>query len=349
MESLRMVLIFTYFFKIQIIKMIQKPIVHYIFFLVILSCILVSCNSGNTDPLSKYLYNEGTVYGPYKIYQLPITKGVNILNPIQIAIGPGQKLFGANQTGEVYVIRDSDGDGLEDEAALYCNISDQGLRSPAGFAFRGDTVYIGASQEIRAYLDKNKDGIADTSWVFFNDIPHSEHPYEWTSGLCFGPDGWLYCSLTTDSWNPGASPDPKGYRGSLIRIAPDGKSSERIASGLRSVYGIAFHPDGDLFFVDNEGGGNPTEELNLFERDKFYGHNGKKFPGHDSTRLPVLDLHVEVAPSGIEFNNASNNFGEGSDDLYIAYYGPGERWNRGAVARVNMHKKENGLYVLQEY
>lgn len=326
----------------------RNSILRCLFLLILPACVLTLCRSDNSDVLSEYRYDNAEVYGPYKVYQLPISKGVTILNPIQITMGPGQMLFGANQTGEVYILKDSDGDGLEDEAALYCNISEAGLRSPAGFAFRGDTVYIGASQAIRAYLDKDKDGVADTSWVFFDKIPHSEHPYEWTSGLCFGPDGWLYCSLTTDSWNAGASTDPKAYRGSLIKISPDGKISERIATGLRSVYGIAFNPDGDLLFVDNEGGGNPTEELNLFAQDKFYGHNGKKFVGHDSTQLPVLDLHVEVAPSGIEFNSVSNNFGGSEGDLFIAYYGPGERWNRGAVARVKMNKKQDGTYTLQE-
>jgi putative heme-binding domain-containing protein len=317
-------------------------------FIILPTLAFIWFTSCKTENVSQHLYESAVAYGPYKVYQLPITKGVTILNPILITMGPGSRLFGANQSGEVYILHDTDGDGLEDEAALYCNIADEGLTSPAGFAFKGDTVYIGASQEVRAYLDTDEDGVADTSWVFFNDIPHSGHPYEWTSGLCFGPDGWLYCSLTTDSWNAGASPDPKGYRGSLIRISPDGSTSERISTGLRSVYGLAFHPDGNLFFVDNEGGGNPTEELNLYVKDKFYGHNSKKFPGHDSTQAPVLDLHMELAPSGIEFNSTSNDFGGSQGDLFISYYGGGERWNRGAVAKVKMNKNQDGTYTFEE-
>ena len=92
-------------------------------------------------------------------------------------------LYAANQKGEVYTLRDTDNDGLEDTAELYCNVQDFGLRSPSGFAFRGDTIYIGTAQQIRIFLDKDHDAKADTSWVFFDDIPNSEHPYEWTSGL----------------------------------------------------------------------------------------------------------------------------------------------------------------------
>jgi glucose/arabinose dehydrogenase len=151
------------------------------------------------------------------------------------------------------------------------------MRSPSGFALRGDTVFIGTAQGIRAFLDYDKDGKADTSWIFFDDIPTSEHPYEWTCGLNFGPDGWLYFSLSSDSWNAGASPNPRGYRGAIIKVSPDGKSSEKVAKGIRSVYGISLNQHGDLFFTDNEGGGNSKEELNKLVNKAFYVHNPKKY------------------------------------------------------------------------
>lgn len=215
---------------------------------------------------------EIKVYGPYRAIKLPVTKGVKIGNPIQIALGPKKLLFAMNQTGEVYTLHDSDGDGLEDSTALYCHVGDFDLRSPAGFAHQGNTVYIGTAQQIRAFRDSNNDGKADTSWSFYNKIPNSEHPYEWTSGLQFGPDGWLYVAIASDSWNAGAAPDPNGIRGSIIRISPDGKTSEIVAKGIRSVPGMDFNSFGDLFFTDNEGGGNPTEELNRLEVGSFYGH-----------------------------------------------------------------------------
>ena len=296
--------------------------------------------------------DTATVYGPYRVLRLPVTKGVRVLNPIQISQGPGGRIFAANQNGAVYWLRDSDGDGLEDEAVLFCDVSRDGLHAPAGFAFRGDTVYIGTREEIRAYRDMDGDGRADSSTTFFKDIPHGAHPYEWTSGLCFGPDGALYCALATDSWNAGASPDPHGYRGSLLRIAADGKSAERVATGLRSAYGMAFNPHGDLFFTDNEGGGNPKEELNRLVRGRFYGHNGKKFGSRENpppTEGPVLDLEHETAPGGIEFNPTTNAFGGTAGDLFIAYYGPGERWNRGGVGRVRITRQSDGTYRYEEF
>jgi glucose/arabinose dehydrogenase len=320
------------------------------FFNCALFLLFINCSDHKEVSMAKFEDTAVQVYGPYKALKLPISKGVKIGNPIQISLGPGNLLYAANQTGEVYTLHDSDHDGLEDSTALYCNVRDFGLRSPVGFAHSRDTVYIGTAQEIRAFLDTDWDGKADTSWTFFGGIPHSEHPYEWTSALNFGPDGWLYCALTTDSFNAGPAPDPHGMRGSIIRISPDGTRMERMATGIRSVPGMAFNKDGELFFTDNEGGGNPTEELNRLVAKSFYGHNKNKFPSDSATVVsPEFNLISEVAPSSIEFNTTDNDFGGTSGNLFVSYYGPGERWNRGGIGRVVIHKKPDGSLTYQEF
>lgn len=318
-------------------------------FLLVL-CLCNSCRDNRKqDIFSTYEDRTAIAYGPYRIIRLPITKGVTIQNPIQISAGPGGIIYASNASGAIYRLVDSDSDGVEDEAGLYCSVADNGLHNPGGFAYRGDTVFIGTREEIRAYIDIDKDGKADSSWTFFKDIPQSEHPYEWISGLCFGKDNYLYGAITTDSWNAGASPDPRGYRGAIIRISPDGKQAERLATGIRSVYGMSFHPDGTLYFADNEGGGNPTEELNRLVPGKFYGHNAKKYKPTDSTEKPVLSFQMELAPSGMEFNSTDNDFGGTGGDLFVAFYGPAERWKRGGIARVRISKAESGKIELAEY
>ena len=331
--------------------MLPRKIVLLIFAIAIICFVTSSCKT-EKETTAQHNYRDTTVnvYGPYVAIKLPINKGVKMGNPIQIALSPNGLLFAANQTGEVYTLQDSDGDGLEDNAELFCNVKDEGLRSPVGLAYRGDTVFVGTAQQIRAYLDTDHDNKADTSWTFFDKIPTSEHPYEWTSGMQFGRDGWLYAAITTDSWNAGAAPDPSGMRGSIIRISPNGKRHEIIARGIRSVPGMAFTPDGDLFFVDNEGGGNPTEELNMLQKDAFYGHNKKKYPADSgNVRKPDFNFISEVAPSSIEFNRADNSFGNTGGDLFVSYYGPGERWTRGAIGRVVIKKESDDGYIFEEF
>lgn len=309
--------------------------------------LIVGCSSPSPT-YSEYEDTTATVYGPYRMIKLPIQKGVTILNPIQVALSPGGTLYGANQSGEIYTLIDSDGDGIEDEAKLFADLNEVGLRSPAGLEFRGDTVYVGTSSEIRIFLDRDQDSKSDTSWTFFDKIPVSEHPYEWSSALRFGPDGWLYFVLTTDSWNPGASPDPMGLRGSIVKVSPDGREFELVAMGIRSIHGMDFNTTGDLFFADNKGGGNPTEELNLLQVGKFYGHNPMKYEGKFTEAIPpIFSLEHELAPSGIEFNSLENKFGGTAGNLFVAYYGPSERWNRGGVARVTVQKTNDG-YQFEE-
>jgi len=311
---------------------------------------LSGCSKEKSDSVNTYRDTTVRVYGPYVAVKLPITKGVKLGNPIQLSLGPRDLLFAANQTGEIYTLHDSDGDGWEDSTALYCDVKEIGLRSPVGFAHRGDTVYIGTAQQVRVFLDTNRDNKADTSWTFYDQVPQSEHPYEWISGLSFGPDGWLYCAITTDSWNAAPADDAKGLRGSIIRISPDGKVCERIATGIRSVPGMAFNDHGDLFFIDNEGGGNRTEELNRLVSSAFYGHNKRKYPSDSSTvTSPEFSLQSEVAPSGIEFNEKDNDFGGLGGNLLVSYYGPGERWTRGAVGRVIVERHADGSYTYTEY
>lgn len=299
-------------------------------------------------PFEAHLDRAAAVYGSYAVVKLPIQNGVQVWNPTTLLLGPDSLMYVANHTGEIYTLRDTDGDGLEDTAQLFCDVRKDGLRAPAGMAFKGRDLYVGTAQEIRIYTDLDGDGRADTSRTFLNAVPHSEHPYEWSSALTFGPDEHLYAVLTTDSWNAGASPDPEGWRGALLRIAPDASTVERFATGMRSVHGIAFNAHGDLFFTDNEGGGNPGEELNLGRRGHFYGHNPAKYDFPETT-APVHDLRTEVAPAGIVFNSPDNDFGGTGGDLFIAFYGPGDRWERGGIGRVRLHRHQDGRYKIDEF
>jgi glucose/arabinose dehydrogenase len=126
----------------------------------------------------------------------------------------------ANYSGEIFRLIDSDNDGLEDTATLFCRVTDDGLRSPTTIAFHGRELYVGTTQEIRAYEDVDGDGKADRSRTVLK-LPYSNDPQDWTFGLCFAPDGSLYFSLSTDSYNPNPPPDPAGWRGSLLRVSPD--------------------------------------------------------------------------------------------------------------------------------
>jgi len=294
--------------------------------------------------IEKHLDPKIQVYGQYAAVKLPITKGVALWNPTVIETAPDGTIYAANYTGEVYTLQDSDGDGLEDTAQLFCNVKDNGLRYPTGLAIKDGEVYVGTTQEIRAYKDTDGDGKADESRTFFKNFPWTLHAYDWTFGLNFGPDGHLYFILCTDYLNGQAAPDPKGYRGSILRVSPDGRKVERYAYGLRFAYGLAFNHLGDLFFSDNKGGGNPTEEFNRVVRDGFYGHNEAKYPDHGPKIDPLVEIQHGFGSGGLCANSLNNDFGGAGGDVFFACWGPDGRWERGSIVRIKLNKRSDGSY-----
>ncbi|MEO1012127.1 MAG: c-type cytochrome [Bacteroidota bacterium] len=300
-------------------------------------------NTGITEAaISKYLDTTIKVYEPYAVLKLPIQKGTVVWNPGVLEAGPGGRMFVANMTGEIYSLLDTDGDDIEDAAIEFCDVKKDGFRTPSGMVFKGWDLYVGLPQQVRVYRDVDRDFVADTSFVYFDHIPFSDHPYEYTSGLRFDSQGWMYISLATDSWNAGASPDPNKYRGAILKISPDGKEAETVASGIRSVHGMSFNGNGQLFFADNQGGQNPVEELHLLQEGHFYGYNTSKY-GDLKTTPAIAVLRSEVAPAEMEFQSV-----DGQEFLYTSFYGPGEYWERGAVARIHISAERDSLYIREE-
>ncbi|MCP4784857.1 MAG: c-type cytochrome [Fuerstiella sp.] len=309
------------------------------------------------------------VYGSHAAVKLPIEQGVLLHNPTAITAGPGGTIYAANYTGQIYRLEDTNGDGLEETAALFADISADGkqypsddaaqypgtpqhggLRYPTGMVFKGNDLYVATTQEIRIYRDTTGDGRADHSEIFAAGWPFTMHFFDWTFAPRFGPDGHLYAILCTDYLNAARKPDPFGLRGSIVRISPDGKKIERFANGLRYAYGLAFNPQGDMFFSDNKGGGNPTEELNHVVAGANYGHNphSDRPPGIEP-RSPILELHYGAGGGGIAFNDPGNDFGGTAGDLFAAMWGPDGQWEDGSITRVKLTRQDDGNYDATEH
>ncbi|GAB1855382.1 hypothetical protein MHTCC0001_02160 [Flavobacteriaceae bacterium MHTCC 0001] len=289
------------------------------------------------------------VYGHYAAIKLPIKTGVTLWNPTAIIAGPENVIYVANYTGEIYSLHDTDGNGLEDHAKLFCNVKNDGLRYPTSIAFKDNKMYVATTQEIRIYEDTDEDQVADKSYTFFNDFPWTLHYWDWTFGLEFDSKGHLFAILCTDQLNNNAAPDPNKLRGSILRIAPDGTSYERYATGLRFAYGLTLNGDDEVFFSDNRGNQNKYEELNHAIKGNFYGNNPNKYPNQPKATDPLVKLKYGFSPVGIVFNSKDNDFDGTAGDLFISYWGPDGQWKEGSISRVRMTKKENGTYEAKEF
>lgn len=237
----------------------------------------------------------------FTIRELPVQ--LTSLNNIEYA--PDGRLFAGGYDGRFHVLRDTDGDGLEDRVDTF---SDKpSANYPLGVAVRDGEPYFVLSGEVIRFRDRDGDGVPETREVFatgFDDPELAKASYllrrrvDTAMALAFGPDGALYLTMGSAAYrNPYWTDEKTGVnhyatdkrRGCLLRIAPDGRV-EQLASGLRYVMSLQWNRHGDLFGTDQEGAtwvpnGNPLDELLHLQTGRHYG-----FPPRHPVHLPdVID------------------------------------------------------------
>lgn len=221
------------------------------------------------------------------------------------------KLVALTFDGRVYLLSDSDGDGLEDKADIFydpgrVHLSLNIALTPRGYP-AGQGVFIARKGNLALELDTDGDGRADKEIVVADKW---ETPQRFpggasdTIGVALDRDGNVYFGL-------GAANSQNGYllengvasyrlgseRGTLLRVPPDFSRREVVATGIRAAFGMAFNAAGDLFATDQEGAtwmanGNPYDELLHLQPGRHYG-----FPPRHPKHLPnVID-----EPSVIDF------------------------------------------------
>ena len=157
---------------------------------------------------------------------------------------------------------------------------------------------------------------------------------------------------------------------------PDGNHTpaETWASGVRTPYGLAFSPTGELWEVEH--GPRGGDELNLIEKGKNYGwplvsygqnYNGVPIPHHDTRpdlAKPVLYWVPVIAPGNLMFYTSKQAFPQwyGSGFIggmstmslnRIVFDGKGgaklaERWNVGKRIRDVEQGPDGTLWMLQD-
>jgi aldose sugar dehydrogenase len=150
--------------------------------------------------------------------------------------------------------------------------------------------------------------------IIFRVTPTYAGTMHYGSRLAFGPDGMLYVSTGDRSDAPMRkyAQDSSSTLGKIVRLAPDGSSSEIWSSGHRNVQAMAFDPQGRLWVVEH--GTRGGDELNRVEKGKNYGwplvaygeeYSGQPIPGALTSRpgyeQPVYYWDPVIAPSGAQF------------------------------------------------
>jgi glucose/arabinose dehydrogenase/mono/diheme cytochrome c family protein len=154
-----------------------------------------------------------------------------------------------------------------------------GLHEPMSVEVVKDTVYVFGREGIVRLHDLNKDGEADFYENFSNVMEQSPESREWAADMVYAPDKSFYIAKGGSLDNgPGMTVKAaKGFRagsqqnGAILRITPDGKQSEVIATGLRGPY-LGIHPEkGILTASDQQGNFVPSSPIFWIKKGDYYG------------------------------------------------------------------------------
>lgn len=234
----------------------------------------------------------------FRVRKLPL----DLTNINNLRYRDDGKLFALGYNGNVFLLTDTDGDGLEDHSQIYWENNGR-LRGPLGMYVapqgysHGKGVIVASKGKVSFLHDRDGDDVADEEQIIATGWKEITQNVD-ALGIAVGPDESIYFGLGTTNYANGylldnagkADFDLQSERGNIIKISPDWKSRESICKGVRFPVALDFNAEGDLFATDQEGAtwlsnGNPFDELLHIQRDKYYG-----FPPYHPKHLPqVID------------------------------------------------------------
>ena len=172
-----------------------------------------------------------------------------------------------------------------------------GLHEPMSIVCRKDSLFVFDRSGIWKLIDSNNDRECDRYEMFCNLPAQTAETREFPNSMKLGPDGALYIS------KGGQEGTTRGkHNGTVIKVAPDGKSFEVIGYGLRQPF-IGVHPETGLVTAsDQQGHYVPSTPLHIIGGHRFYGHlptiaEKEKYP--EAIADPLTWIPHPVNPSGV--------------------------------------------------
>jgi putative heme-binding domain-containing protein len=286
----------------------------------------------------------------FTVQELP----VHLTNINALTYSPDGRLFALGYDGRIHVLRDTDGDGLEDKVEVFWDKPT--LRTPLAMAWRPEGLYVVSNGKISLFREgtdkKVVEEVVVTGWA--RDDGNTGGGVD-ALGLAFDKDNNLYFGLGCANYSNAyrvkdgkAHYDPRSERGTILCVAPDRKSRTIVCTGIRFPVGLAFNKKGDLFCTDQEGetwlpGGNPLDELNHIVWKRHYG-----FPPLTRELRPKVEFANKIgtvvdqppvvafgpqhqSTCGLVFNEAAAGrqaFGPAlwEDDALVAGFSRGKIW-----------------------
>ena len=181
-----------------------------------------------------------------------------------------------------------------------------GLNQALGLWIDQDEVYVVGRDRITHLEDVNKDGTADFYNNFCGTYHASSGGHDFTVGLQRDDNGYFYFAATGD----------------VVRVAPDGSSSEVIANGLRNPNGIGVSGSGIVTTSTNQGDWTPASMVFEVQEGDFYGRRAKKDGQPIAPAMCYIPRGLDNSSGGQIFVE-SDSWGKLNDQLLHFSFGYG--------------------------
>ncbi|MCW5559492.1 MAG: hypothetical protein KIT22_16885, partial [Verrucomicrobiae bacterium] len=265
----------------------------------------------------------GNTGGAYEVDSLPLPDD----NPWHAWMRPsgfdffsdGARAALCTWSGDVWIVS-----GLDDSLArLEWRRFASGLFQPLGLKIVKDQIYVLGRDQITRLQDRNGDGGADFYECFNNGVSVTPNFHEFALDLQADAAGNFYFTkggplLGTDYWDPIGA-----HNGCVLKVSADGRTLERLATGLRAPNGTGLGPRGEVTCSDNEGIWTPVCRLNWVQPGGFYGSLGldHRTPPPTTYDPPLCWLPFAMDNSAGGQVWAGDQFGPLSGELIHLSYG----------------------------
>ncbi|MDA1013838.1 MAG: c-type cytochrome, partial [Planctomycetota bacterium] len=202
--------------------------------------------------------------------------------------------------GHVFLARDTNGDGLEDQLTLF----EEGLAAPFGIVAVGDEIIVAHKPEVIALRDTDGDGRADKRRIVAAGWGYTDNYHDWTCGIVQDSRGRLYVGLGSDYAQRDRPTSQSKWRGKVLRIDLASGVVEPVGHSFRYPVGLAINRHDEIFVTDNQGVQNTFNEINHLIEGRHYGVPMRYEPNPDApeTRAAIQVPHpMTRSVNGIAF------------------------------------------------
>jgi len=223
------------------------------------------------------------------------------------------KLVVGGYDGEIRLAEDTDGDGLPDAYRALAGTFDQvnDLRVVDG------DLYATTPGAVFRVRDRDGDWRSEAFEVVSSAWDWAGHPFDWTFGLVADESGNLYVGTSTP-YERGAGVVGEHFRGGVLRIAPDGRTTA-VGRGMRYNFGFASNQAGRIYFTGNQGQWYLTCTIHQHQDGSHYGYGE---PDASRVTPPVLQVPYPWCRSltGLAFAESEVPFGPFQGQGFAADY-----------------------------